>query len=146
MTQHSLRLLEVIENDIVPVTRSGVASGNKIFGAAILRRSDLSVVVAAGPTSCPSCGRERLTQWRNLVFCTPSCRPNIRPEREPAISHWREPGCRGAMTASVLLETVLTQQRSPVRIGWPDPQNLYVGNPGGSAPALHIASRPTRAL
>ncbi len=42
-----VRLLEVIEKDIVPLTRSGVASGNKIFGAAILRRSDLSVVVAA---------------------------------------------------------------------------------------------------
>jgi tRNA(Arg) A34 adenosine deaminase TadA len=41
------RLLEVIENDIVPLTRAGVASGNKIFGAAILRKSDLSVVVAA---------------------------------------------------------------------------------------------------
>ena len=42
-----VRLLEVIENDIVPLTRSGVASGNKIFGAAILRKSDLSVVIAA---------------------------------------------------------------------------------------------------
>jgi tRNA(Arg) A34 adenosine deaminase TadA len=41
------RLLEVIENDIVPLTRAGVASGNKIFGAAILSKSDLSVVVAA---------------------------------------------------------------------------------------------------
>ena len=40
------RLLEVIENDIVPLTRAGVASGNKVFGAAILRKSDLSVVVA----------------------------------------------------------------------------------------------------
>jgi tRNA(Arg) A34 adenosine deaminase TadA len=42
-----VRLLEVIENDIAPLTRAGVASGNKIFGAAILRRSDLSVIVAA---------------------------------------------------------------------------------------------------
>jgi tRNA(Arg) A34 adenosine deaminase TadA len=41
------RLLEVIENDIVPLARTAVASGNKIFGAAILRRSDLSVVIAA---------------------------------------------------------------------------------------------------
>src|SRR6218665_319790 len=40
------RLLDVIEFDIAPVTRKGVARGNKLFGAAILRKSDLSVVVA----------------------------------------------------------------------------------------------------
>lgn len=40
------RLLDVIEHDIVPLTAAGVARGNKIFGAAILRRSDLAVVVA----------------------------------------------------------------------------------------------------
>jgi tRNA(Arg) A34 adenosine deaminase TadA len=40
------RLLDVIETDIAPVTRKGVARGNKLFGAAILRKSDLSVVVA----------------------------------------------------------------------------------------------------
>jgi tRNA(Arg) A34 adenosine deaminase TadA len=40
------RLLDVIEHDIAPVTRCGVARGNKLFGAAILRKSDLSVVVA----------------------------------------------------------------------------------------------------
>jgi tRNA(Arg) A34 adenosine deaminase TadA len=40
------RLMDVIENDIAPMTRQGVAGGNKIFGAAILRKSDLSVVVA----------------------------------------------------------------------------------------------------
>jgi len=40
------RLLDVIEHDIAPVTRRGVARGNKLFGAAILRKSDLSVVVA----------------------------------------------------------------------------------------------------
>src|SRR5690606_21917818 len=39
-------LFAVIENDIVPKTREGVARGNKLFGAAILRKSDLSVVVA----------------------------------------------------------------------------------------------------
>jgi tRNA(Arg) A34 adenosine deaminase TadA len=41
------RLLDVIEDDLVPLSRAGVASGNKIFGAAILRKSDLSLVVAA---------------------------------------------------------------------------------------------------
>jgi tRNA(Arg) A34 adenosine deaminase TadA len=40
------RLLDVIEGDIVPLSRAGVASGNKLFGAAILRKSDLSLVVA----------------------------------------------------------------------------------------------------
>ena len=40
------RLLDVIEQDIAPVTQAGVARGNKLFGAAILRKSDLSVVVA----------------------------------------------------------------------------------------------------
>lgn len=40
------RLFDVIEHDIVPKTRAGVAAGNKLFGAAILRKSDLSVVIA----------------------------------------------------------------------------------------------------
>ncbi|CZT35414.1 nucleoside deaminase [Rhizobium sp. 9140] len=40
------RLLSVIENDILPLTQRGVAAGNKVFGAAILRKSDLSLVVA----------------------------------------------------------------------------------------------------
>jgi tRNA(Arg) A34 adenosine deaminase TadA len=41
------RLLDVIETDLVPMTRAGVSGGNKLFGAAILRKSDLSLVVAA---------------------------------------------------------------------------------------------------
>ena len=40
------RLLDVIESDIAAKTRQGVAGGNKLFGAAILRKSDLSLVVA----------------------------------------------------------------------------------------------------
>jgi tRNA(Arg) A34 adenosine deaminase TadA len=40
------RLLDVIETDIVARTRGGVGGGNKLFGAAILRKSDLSLVVA----------------------------------------------------------------------------------------------------
>jgi tRNA(Arg) A34 adenosine deaminase TadA len=40
------RLLDVIETDIAPKTRLGVARGNKLFGAAILLKSDLSVVIA----------------------------------------------------------------------------------------------------
>jgi tRNA(Arg) A34 adenosine deaminase TadA len=40
------RLLDVIETDILPLTEKGVAAGNKVFGAAILRKSDLSLVIA----------------------------------------------------------------------------------------------------
>jgi len=40
------RLFDVIENDVVPKTEAGVAAGNKLFGAAILRKDDLSVVIA----------------------------------------------------------------------------------------------------
>lgn len=40
------RLLEVVEEEIVPLTREGVAAGNKIFGAAVLRSDNLSLIVA----------------------------------------------------------------------------------------------------
>ena len=40
------RLLAVIDDDVLPLTERGVAAGNKVFGAAILRKSDLSLVVA----------------------------------------------------------------------------------------------------
>ena len=40
------RLFDVIENDIVPLTEAGVAKGNKLFGAAILRKDDRSLVLA----------------------------------------------------------------------------------------------------
>jgi tRNA(Arg) A34 adenosine deaminase TadA len=38
--------LTVIEQDILPKTKFGVAKGNKIFGAAILKKTDLSLIVA----------------------------------------------------------------------------------------------------
>lgn len=40
------RLLAVIEDDILPMTLKGVSGGNKVFGAAILRKADLSLVIA----------------------------------------------------------------------------------------------------
>jgi len=40
------RLLEVIEHDILPLTKSGVAAGNKIFGAALLRKKSLETFLA----------------------------------------------------------------------------------------------------
>lgn len=48
MTEKTIasRLLEVMETDILPLTEHGVSLGNKVFGAAILRKSDLSIVVA----------------------------------------------------------------------------------------------------
>ncbi|MGB1027367.1 MAG: nucleoside deaminase [Rhodospirillaceae bacterium] len=51
MTEHSdteitQRLLAVMEQDILPLTEAGVRAGNKVFGAAILRKADLSLVIA----------------------------------------------------------------------------------------------------
>ncbi|APH73852.1 nucleoside deaminase [Aquibium oceanicum] len=48
MTDASLidRLLDVIKRDILPMTAAGVQKGNKLFGAAILKKSDLSLVLA----------------------------------------------------------------------------------------------------
>lgn len=40
------RLLDVIEHDILPLTEAGVTACNKVFGAAILKKSDLSLVIA----------------------------------------------------------------------------------------------------
>lgn len=39
------RMLEVMEKEIVPLTQAGVRKGNKVFGAAILDKSDLSLVI-----------------------------------------------------------------------------------------------------
>ena len=40
------RLLDVIEHDIAPLTAAAIKRGNKLFGAAILLKSDLSLVIA----------------------------------------------------------------------------------------------------
>ncbi|CAM9246123.1 unnamed protein product [Discosporangium mesarthrocarpum] len=49
------RLVDVIEKEVVPLTDVAVRNGNKLFGAAILRKSDLSFVVAGTntETECP---------------------------------------------------------------------------------------------
>lgn len=44
------RLLEVTEKDIVPLTEAGVRGGNKVFGAAIIKKDDLSLVIASTNT------------------------------------------------------------------------------------------------
>lgn len=41
------RFLDVIEGDILPLTEGAVPRGHNIFGAAVLRARDLSLVVAA---------------------------------------------------------------------------------------------------
>lgn len=41
------RLMDVVEQDIVPLTLRGVKMGSKVFGAALLKRKDLSLVVAS---------------------------------------------------------------------------------------------------
>ena len=55
MTAPASRLLDVIDLDILPLTERGVSGGNKVFGAAILRKSDLSLVIAGtnGETENP---------------------------------------------------------------------------------------------
>ena len=40
------RLFDVVEADILPRTETGVRRGNKLFGAAILKKSDRSLVLA----------------------------------------------------------------------------------------------------
>ena len=44
------RLLEVIEQEIIPITQRKVREGNKVFGAAMLRKSDLSTIIAESNT------------------------------------------------------------------------------------------------
>ena len=45
-TELAARLLDVMEKDIMPLTEKGVGGGAKVFGAALLRKSDLSLVIA----------------------------------------------------------------------------------------------------
>ncbi len=40
------RLLDVISDDILPLTEQAVTRGNKVFGAALLKKSDLSTYLA----------------------------------------------------------------------------------------------------
>ena len=42
-TKLAARFLDVIEQDVVPLTRQGVAAGNKIFGAALVLAGILSI-------------------------------------------------------------------------------------------------------
>jgi tRNA(Arg) A34 adenosine deaminase TadA len=47
MTEKLLeKSLDIFAKEILPITEKGVSEGNKIFGAAILKKKDLSLVVA----------------------------------------------------------------------------------------------------
>lgn len=72
------RLLDVLERDVVPLTREGVRKGNKIFGAAVLRKSDLGLVVAGTnlETECPL--------WHGEVATIKALYELPRPGRPPA--------------------------------------------------------------
>tara|TARA_Y100000590_G_scaffold450339_1_gene589825 strand:- start:5160 stop:5750 length:591 start_codon:yes stop_codon:yes gene_type:complete len=41
-----LKILNIFMNEIIPKTRQGVSLGNKIFGGAILKRDDFSLVIS----------------------------------------------------------------------------------------------------
>lgn len=43
------RLLDVMEHDIIPLTQEGVKEGNKVFGGAILKKNDFSLVISLKP-------------------------------------------------------------------------------------------------
>ena len=49
-TRLTQRLVEVVEKEIVPLTEIGVQGGNKLFGAAIIRKDDGALVVAGSNT------------------------------------------------------------------------------------------------
>lgn len=40
------KILNIFSKEILPLTEQGVARGSKIFGAAIIKKDDLSLVVA----------------------------------------------------------------------------------------------------
>lgn len=84
-------LLRVVEDDIVPATRVGVASGSPLFGAAILSRSNLDVLTVAtnngrlspllhGELSC-------IQKFYTSTFPDPACRPDPRNDTVFVSSH-----------------------------------------------------------
>ena len=71
------RALAVIESEVVPKTQDGVRAGNKLFGAAILRKDDLSTVVASTNTETGNPLLHGEIQAINTFYALPSDqRPN----------------------------------------------------------------------
>jgi tRNA(Arg) A34 adenosine deaminase TadA len=92
------RLLDVIEHEIVPLTRAGVEVGNKVFGGAVLRKSDLETVVAVT-------NRETANPLNHGEIATINAFYEIAPtERPPAAqtifvsTHEPCPLCLGGLT------------------------------------------------
>ncbi len=56
------RFLSVLEEDILPLTRQGVSRGNKIFGAAVVRKPNLELVVAGTNGCIEKCIRRAIRQ------------------------------------------------------------------------------------
>ena len=99
-TDFCARLLDVIEHDILPKTRAGVADGNKAFGSAILRKADLTLVVADTnrETKSPLLHGEMSTL--NAFFALP---PDQRPKTSDChfvSTHESCPLCLSAITWS----------------------------------------------
>lgn len=92
------RLLDVLEQDVVPLTRENVRAGNKIFGAAILRKEDLALVVAGtnAETACPIWHGEIAT-IEKLYRLAPKARPTPR-ESIFLSTHEPCPMCLSAIT------------------------------------------------
>jgi tRNA(Arg) A34 adenosine deaminase TadA len=65
------RMLDVVEKDIVPLTRDGVRQGHKVFGAAVLRADDLSLVLA-GTNHEAECPLWHGEVWTIKEFFVPS--------------------------------------------------------------------------
>src|SRR5262245_64908980 len=57
------RMLAVLQDDVLPLTREEVRQGNKVFGAAVLRKVSLELVVA-GPNE-----EARNPLWHGEISC-----------------------------------------------------------------------------
>lgn len=119
------RLLDVIERDIVPLTTAGVAVGNKVFGGAILRRSDLSLVVA-------STNREQTTGpvfhgEVSAIQDSYGVRPRVRPE-EVAMLATHEPCsmCASAIAFSGIKEVIFLFSFEDSRDSFAIPHDLKI--------------------
>lgn len=89
------RLLEVIEADVLPLTRAGVARGNKVFGAALLRKDDLSLVLAETNNETEN------PLWHGEIHCLKRFheRPAPRPEARDLIFLSTHEPCTMCMSA-----------------------------------------------
>ena len=101
MNEKSLeKLLNIFLNEVLPLTEKGVAKGNKIFGAAIIKKDDLSVVVAETNNEIEN------PLWHGEMHAIKKfyeLNPNIRPSEKDCIflsSHEPCSMCLSAITFS----------------------------------------------